>query len=71
MREQIRRKRADLWEENSWILHHDIKENSRRELKSIPENAFKKCIDDWIIRWYKCIILRGAYYEGDKINLDI
>ena len=28
----------------------DIKENSRRELKSIPENAFKKCFDVWIIR---------------------
>ena len=28
----------------------DIKENSRQELKSIPENAFKKCFDDWIIR---------------------
>ena len=24
----------------------DIKENSRQELKSIPENAFKKCFDD-------------------------
>ena len=24
----------------------DIKDNSRRELKSIPENAFKKCFDD-------------------------
>ena len=23
LREQIRRKRADLWKENSWILHHD------------------------------------------------
>ena len=28
----------------------DIKENSRPELKSIPENAYKKCFDDWIIR---------------------
>ena len=44
----------------------DIKENSRRELKSIPENAFKKCFDDWIIPWHKCIILGGAYFEGDK-----
>ena len=34
----------------------DIKENSRRELMSIPENAFKKCFDDRIIRWHKCII---------------
>ena len=23
LREQIRRKRSDLWKENSWILHHD------------------------------------------------
>ena len=28
----------------------DIKENSRRVLKSIPENAFKKCFDNWNIR---------------------
>ena len=44
----------------------NIKKNSRRELKSIPENAFKKCFDDWIIRWHKCIISGGAYFEGDK-----
>ena len=48
----------------------DIKENSRRELKSISENAFKKCFDDWIIRWHKCIISGGAYFRGDKMNLD-
>ena len=47
-----------------------IKENSRRELESIPENAFKKCFHDWIIRWHKCIISGGAYFEIDKINLD-
>ena len=59
LREQSRRKRADLCKENSWILHHDnapshviedIKENLQPELKSIPENAFKKCFHDWIIR---------------------
>ena len=47
----------------------DIKENSRWELESIPENAFKKCFYDWIIRWHKCIISEGAYFEDDKINL--
>ena len=102
LREQIRRKRANLCKENSWILHHDnapsnkaiigdeflaknstniielppyspdmaqsdvflfpkfklplrsnhfqsiedIKENSLRELKSMPGNALKKCFDD-------------------------
>ena len=48
----------------------DIKENWRRELKSIPGNAFKKCFDDWVIRWHKCIISEGASFEGDEINLD-
>ena len=37
---------------------------------SIPEKAFKKCFDGWIIRWHKCIISGGTYFEGDKINFD-
>ena len=48
----------------------DIKQNSRRELKAIPEIAFKKCFDDWIILWHKCIISGRAYFEGDKIDWD-
>jgi hypothetical protein len=34
----------------------DVKENSRRELNSIPEAAFKKCFVNWIIHWRKCIV---------------
>ena len=45
----------------------DIKQNSRQERKSIPENAFEKYFDDWIIRWHKCIISGEAYFEGHKI----
>lgn len=48
----------------------DIKTNSQRELKAIPEYSFKKCFDDWIVRWKKCIAAEGAYFEGDIINLD-
>ena len=48
----------------------DMKENSRQRLRSIPENAFKKRFDAWIIRCHKFIISVGAYFEGDKINLD-
>ena len=126
LREQICRKSADVWKENSWILHHDnelshkaiivneflnknsmntiehppyspdmtqadfflfpklklplrgtrfqstedIKENSRRKLKSVPENAFKKCFDNWIICRHKCIISGRAYFEDDAIKLD-
>ena len=47
-------------------LVKDMKENSRRELKSIPENAFKKCFEYWIILWHKCIISGGAYFEAIK-----
>ena len=47
----------------------NIKENSRRELKLIPENVFKKCFDDWVIRWKTFIISGGAYFVGDKIHL--
>jgi len=32
----------------------NIKENSLRELKAIPE--YKKCMDDWIVRWKKCTV---------------
>ncbi|KAL7726506.1 hypothetical protein ACLKA6_001128 [Drosophila palustris] len=108
LRENVRRKRPDLWRNNSWILHimqniieqppyspdmapcdfflfpklklplrgtrfesiEDIKTNSQRELKAIPEYSFKKCFDDWIVRWKKCIASEGAYFEGDIINLD-
>jgi hypothetical protein len=48
----------------------DIKENSWLELNSIPETTFKKCFDDWIIRWRKYIDSEAAYFENDKINLN-
>ncbi|CAK9818191.1 Mariner Mos1 transposase [Anthophora quadrimaculata] len=126
LRENIRRKRLDLWKNNSWILHHDnapwytsilvreflaknsinvieqapyspdmtpcdfflfpklklplrgrrfesiepIKENSKKELKALPSSAFKKCFEEWEKRWRMCIASDGAYFEGDKINLE-
>lgn len=126
VRDAIRRKRPELWKNNSWILHHDnapchkaiivtefltknstniidqapyspdmapcdfflfpklklplrgrrfesieaIKQNSTKELKAIPETAYKKCFDDWKKRWHMCIASNGCYFEGDKINLD-
>ena len=42
----------------------DIKEDSRRELKSIAENAFESGFNNWIIRWHKCIISGGAYFKA-------
>ncbi|CAK9804005.1 Mariner Mos1 transposase [Anthophora plagiata] len=47
-----------------------IKQNSQKELKALPFSAFKKCFEDWEKRWRMCIVSDGAYFEGDKINLD-
>lgn len=126
LREAIRKKRPELWRENSWFLHHDnaashtalvlrdffaknsthivpqqpyspdlapfdfwlfsklkrplrghrfesideIKSNSLRELKAIPEIDFNNCFEDWKKRWQKCILSEGDYFEGDEIDLE-
>lgn len=126
LREAIRKKRADLWADNSWFLHHDnapshtalvlrdhfaknsthivpqppyspdlapcdfwlfpklkrplrghrfdtieeIKTESLRALKAIPEIDFNNCFEDWRNRWHKCIVSGGEYFEGDEIYLE-
>lgn len=47
-----------------------IKENSKRELKAIPKEAYEKCYKDWKKRWHMCIASDGDYFEGDKINIE-
>lgn len=126
LREAIRKKRPELWKDNSWILHHDnapshtahvirdffaknsthvapqppyspdlapcdfwlfpklkrplrgnrfesieeIKSESLRALKAIPEDDFLACFEDWKKRWHKCIAAGGDYFEGDEIDLE-
>lgn len=126
LREAIRKKKPDLWTENSWFLHYDnapphtsllvrdllaknavnivphppyspdlapcdfwlfsklkrplrghrfeaieeIKRESLRELKAIPEIEFSKCFEEWKKRWHMCVASDGEYFEGDEINLD-
>lgn len=126
LREAIRKKRSDLWQNNSWFLHHDnapshtariirdflaknsthivpqppyspdlapcdfwlfnklkrplrghrfesieeIKRESLRELKAIPTIDYNNCFEDWKIRWHKCIVSGGDYFEGDEIDLE-
>lgn len=125
LRDAVRRKRPELWSNNSWLLHDDnapshrahivrdyltkhqvntilqppyspdmapcdfflfpklklplrgkrfesletIKENATKELKSIPTEAYKMCMDKWVERWRMCVASEGCYFEGDKINL--
>ena len=46
-----------------------IKRNSLKELKAIPAEAYKKCMENWINRWHACIGSKGAYFEGDNKDL--
>lgn len=48
----------------------DIKRESKTALRSIPEEAFNRCFDNWKRRWQKCIMSGGDYFEGDEIDLD-
>jgi hypothetical protein len=36
-----------------------------KELRSLPEEAFKKCFQQWKERWATCGESQGAYFEGD------
>ena len=46
-----------------------IKRNSLKELKSMPDEDYKKCMSKWINRWHACIGSKGAYFEGDNKDL--
>ena len=47
----------------------EIKAASKSTHMAIPEKDYLACFKDWKIRWYKCISLRGDYFEGDKLDL--
>jgi histone-lysine N-methyltransferase SETMAR len=42
----------------------DIMRNALKELRSLPEEAFQKCFQQWKERWAKCVESHGAYFEG-------
>ena len=46
-----------------------IKRNLVKELKTIPAEAYKKYMENWINRWHACIATKGAYFEGDNKDL--
>ena len=46
-----------------------IKRNSLKELKTIPAEAYKKCMKNWVNRWHACIGSKGAYFVGDNKDL--
>jgi hypothetical protein len=45
--------------------HEDIMQTATKELRSLPEEAFQKCFQQWEERWAKCVESQGAYFKGD------
>jgi hypothetical protein len=43
----------------------DIMRNTTKELRSLPEEAFQKCFQQWKECWAKSVESQGAYFEGD------
>ena len=44
-----------------------IKRAMTMELRRIPEEAFRECIEAWKKRMDKCVRMEGNYFEGDKL----
>ena len=44
-----------------------IKRAVTTELRRIPEEAFRGCIEAWNKKMDKCVRLEGNYFEGDKL----
>jgi hypothetical protein len=43
----------------------DIMRKATKELRSLPEEAFQKCFQEWKEPWAKYVESQGAYFEGD------
>ncbi|KDR06890.1 hypothetical protein L798_03371 [Zootermopsis nevadensis] len=43
----------------------DITSNAMAELRKIPNEAFRRCFQQWQDRWSKCVRAQGSYFEGD------
>jgi hypothetical protein len=51
--------------------HFGAVENIRKivtdELRTLAQNDFRDCYDQWEERWNYCVTSQGSYFEGDKL----
>jgi len=43
----------------------DIESNATAELRKIPKEASRQCIQQWQDGWSKCVCAQGSDFEGD------
>ena len=53
-----------------YSIRDEVMEKSKMALMAIPQTDHKKCFEDWINRWHKCVAVDGEYFEGDNIDYD-
>ena len=46
----------------------EMKENSIRDLRAVPQNIFQDAFEKWEKRWERCIKSGGKFFEGDKFD---
>ena len=51
--------------ETRFLSRKDIMEKTTSELRSIPEEEFKRCFQKWQRCRKKCVHLQGEYFEED------
>ena len=34
------------------------------------KSEYKKCFEDWIKSWHKCVAVNEGYFEGGNIDFD-
>ncbi len=49
----------------------DLQRKTLEILRQMPKQVFFQAISDLTIRWQKCLTLRGSYFEGAHVPVDI
>ena len=49
----------------------DIESNATADLRKIPKEAFRQCIQQSQDRWGKCVCVQGSDFEGDWVSVVI
>jgi hypothetical protein len=44
---------------------YTFEENITNCMSSIPKDCFKRCLQQWLNCWHKCLASEGAYFEED------
>ena len=54
---------------DAFHIMEDIESNATAELRKIPKEASRQCIQQWQDLWSKCVCAQGSDFEGDWISV--